>query len=326
MLKVWHVNGMGNDTRKHYMNQKLIYLFLLLFTNLGWAFAQQTWTLDECVAYALEHNLRLRDNQLNIASSEESYRQSYREFLPGASASVGYGVNFGRSTDPFSNDVITTDFFSNSYNIGASIELFTGFQRTNTIKANRYILQANQAETVQEKFTLAFEVMQAFYDIRFFQGLISISEEQLTLSQANYRLITRQIELGLKAKSDRYEAESVLLADKLNVTQSKNKLESAKLTLMQVMNLKDESDIAIQSNGNTISIDKNTNSSDSIFTVAKDFLPLIKAQELRILGAEKQMDVARGGLYPALSFYTGYGTGYYAVSYTHLTLPTIYSV
>src|SRR5680860_708211 len=161
------------------VTMKFKYLTLIFSICLGSVYSQQTWTLDECVAYALEHNLRLRDNQLNIASSEESYRQSYREFLPGASASVGYGVNFGRSTDPFSNDVITTDFFSNSYNIGASIELFTGFQRTNTIKANRYILQANQAETVQEKFTLAFEVMQAFYDIRFYKGLVDISEEQL---------------------------------------------------------------------------------------------------------------------------------------------------
>jgi len=293
------------------MHLKSTYIPFLLLMNLGWGSAQQTWTLDDCVAYALEHNLQLKDKALDEASNQESYRQSFREFLPGASASVGYGVSFGRSTDPFTNDVITTDFFSNSYSIGVSIDLFTGFQRTNAIKANQFILQASKEETIQEKYTLAFEVMQAFYDIRFFYGLIEISEEQLALSQANQRLVSRQIELGIKAKSDRYEAESVLIADKLNVTQSKNKLEAAKLRLMQIMNLKDASDITIQSTDNTSLVMKKTTSIDSVFTKAISFLPLVKAKELRIQGAEKQMDVARGGLYPSLSFYTGASTGFY---------------
>jgi outer membrane protein TolC len=51
--------------------------------------------------------------------------------------------------------------------------------------------------------------------------------------------------------------------------------------------------------------------SDSIYSKARDFLPLIKGQELRAKAAKKQVGVARGNLYPSLSLFAGIGTGYF---------------
>lgn len=81
--------------------------------------------------------------------------------------------------------------------------------------------------------------MRAFYDVRFYEELVEVAKGQTEVSQANYSLVKRQIELGLKAGADLYESESLLLSDKLNLTQSENKLELAKLQLMQEMNLED---------------------------------------------------------------------------------------
>jgi outer membrane protein TolC len=155
--------------------------------------------------------------------------------------------------------------------------------------------------------------MTAFYDIQFFEGLVAISEEQLQVSESNYNLVQKQIDLGLKAGADLYEAESILLGDKLNLTQSKNKLLTAKLTLIQEMNLTDVSDISIQPqlSEEADAFSSEAISSDSIYVEAKSFMPIIKAQELRTRAARKQIAVARGDLYPSLSLFGGYGTGYY---------------
>ena len=275
--------------------------------------AQEKWTLEACVSYALEHNLQLNDFKYTTQADRETYRQSIRDLLPRISGSSDYVINFGRSTDPFTNDVVTTDFFSNRYSLESSIDLFRGFQKINTIKASKLLYKATQEETLQQKYLLAFRVMQAFYDIQFFEGLVAISKEQLAVSQSNYDLVKKQIELGLKAGADLYEAESLLLTDKLNLTQSKNQLIAAKLKLVQEMNLEDTTDITIQKNlpNTTINTDTHAIQSDSIFVQAKNFMPILKAQELRAKAAKKQVAATRGGLFPSLSLFTGVGTGYF---------------
>ena len=307
------------------MNQKLKITVVVLFTFWGSLFAQETWTLDECVSFALENNLQLNDFKYNNLSNQETYRQSIRNLLPSINASSNYSINFGRSTDPFTNDIVTTDFFTNSYSLESSIDLFQGFQKINSIKASKFLYKATQEEVLQQKFLLAFRVMQAFYDIRFFEGLVSISKEQLTVSQSNYDFVKRQIELGLKAGADLYEAESLLLTDKLNLTQSENQLAAAKLSLIQQMNLENTSDINIQEDLELKSndFDDENIKSDSIYSEAREFLPLLKAQELRAKAAKKQVAVSRGRLYPSLSLFAGTGTGYFETTRDTLgnTLP-----
>ena len=295
------------------MNQKFKITTLLLLFIWGTVIAQDRWTLDECVTFALENNLQLNDFKYNNLSNKETYKQSIRNLLPSINASSSYTVNFGRSTDPFTNDIITTDFFTNNYSLESSIDLFQGFQKINSIKASKFLYKATQEEVLQQKFLLAFRVMQAFYDIEFSEGLVAISQEQLTVSQSNYDLVEKQIELGLKAGADLYEAESLLLTDKLNLTQSKNQLAAAKLALIQEMNLQGTSDINIQKDLVQATDDFGTDEveSDSIYSEARDFLPLIKAQELRAKAAKKQVAVSRGRLYPSLSLFAGTGTGYF---------------
>jgi outer membrane protein TolC len=307
------------------MNQKFKITTFFLLSILGSILAQDRWTLDECVSFALENNLQLNDFEYNNLSNKETYKQSIRNLLPSVNASSSYTVNFGRSTDPFTNDIVTTDFFTNNYSLESSIDLFQGFQKINSIKASKFLYKATQEEVLQQKFLLAFRVMQAFYDIEFSEGLVAISQEQLNVSQSNYNLVEKQIELGLKAGADLYEAESLLLTDKLNLTQSKNQLAAAKLSLIQEMNLQDTSDISIQKELELASEDLGANEikSDSIYSEAREFLPLIKAQELRTKAAKKQVAVSRGRLYPSLSLFAGTGTGYFETTRDTLgnTLP-----
>ncbi|APQ16990.1 TolC family protein [Maribacter hydrothermalis] len=295
------------------MNQKFKITTLLLLSIWGSIIAQEIWTLDKCVAFALEHNLQLNDFKYTNQSNRETYRQSVRNLLPSVNASGNYSINYGRAEDPNTGTYVNQDFYSNNYSLESSIDLFQGFQKINSIKASKLLYKATQEEVLQQKYLLAFRVMQAFYDIQFFEGLVEISKEQLAVSQSNYNLVEKQVELGLKAGADLYEAESLLLTDKLNVTQSKNQLAAAKLTLIQEMNLENTSEIAIQKDLKEIVsvFESQEMKSDSVYNEARDFIPMIKAQEFRAKAAKKQVAVSRGSLYPSLSFFAGIGTGYF---------------
>lgn len=307
------------------MNQKFKIATFLICSIWGSIIAQETWTLDECVTYALEHNLQLNDFEYTNQGNRETYRQSVRNLLPSVNASSSYLISYGRAEDPNTGTFVNQDFYSNNYSLESSIDLFQGFQKINSIKASKFLFKATQEEVLQQKYLLAFRVMQAFYDIQFFEGLVEISKEQLIVSQSNYNLVEKQVELGLKAGADLYEAESLLLTDKLNVTQSNNQLASAKLTLIQEMNLENTSEIAIQKDlqEEVSNFESEEMKSDSIYTEARAFLPMIKAQEFRAKAAKKQVAVSRGRLYPSLSFFAGIGTGYFETTRDTLgnTLP-----
>lgn len=281
----------------------------------GWAnlFGQKVWTLDECVAYAIENNLQLNDFDLNTQSNKETYRQSVRDLLPTISGFANYFIRYGRQTNPEDNSIVNTDIFSNNYSLDASFDLFRGFQKINTIKASKLLFKATKEESLQQKYLLAFRVMAAYYDIQFIDGLITISEEQVEISQTNYDLVKKQVELGVMAGADLYEAESLLYADMLLLTQNQNRLKAAKLTLQQAMNVESEDDITIEPKfiASTDQESFEAMVSDSIFTKAKGFMPSLKAQEYRVKAAKKQLAVARGSLYPSISLGGGIGSGYF---------------
>lgn len=294
------------------MNLKITHiLFLLLLVSLPIK-AQQSWSLGECINYAVSHNLELNNQAYTVASSKETHKQAIRNLLPSINGSADYVIRYGRSTDPNNNNIIDTDFFSNNYGLNSSIDIFRGFQRVNTIKATKYIYKAVQEDAQQQKYLLAFRVMSAFYDIRFYQGLLEITKEQVSISDTNYAFVKKQLELGLIAQADMYEAESVLLTDKLAVTQAENQLAAAKLNLIQEMNLEGVSTIDLKTD--VLDIQENlveTTKTDSVYTKAQAFLPSIKSGQLRVKAAEKEVAIARGGLYPSISLFAGYGTGYY---------------
>lgn len=282
---------------------------LLLFASFI-GMSQEVWTLDECVDYAIEHNLQVKSTTYNNESSKESYRQSVRDLLPSVNGSTDYSVRYGRSADPQTNDFVNTEFFSNNYSLNANLDLFRGFQKLNTIRASKFIYKATQEDILQQKFLLAFRVMSAFYDIKFYEGLVANTLEQLELSQGNYDLVEKQVELGLMAGADLYEAESNLLGDKLLLTQNRNQLTNAKLILLQEMNLTGVSDIELQETLEQALVNEDI-TLDSLYQTARGFVPLVKSQEFRVTAAKKQLNATRGGLFPSLSLFAGYGTSYF---------------
>nr|WP_299343081.1 TolC family protein [Allomuricauda sp.] len=287
------------------------YIFTLFLLTVYTGFSQKVWTLDECVAYAIEHNLQVKTTSYTKDSNKETYRQSVRNLLPTVSGFTNYRINTGLTEDPQTGVLVNREFNNANYSLNANLDIFQGFQKLNAIKAAKYIYKAAEEDILQEKFLLAFRVMSAFYDIKFNEGLVANSLEQQQISQTNYDLVQRQVELGLMAEADLYEAESNLLSDKLLVTQNQNLLAISKLNLLQEMNLTDVDDITLQleetvedgSSSNKITL-------DSLYETARSFVPLVKGQEMRVIAAKKQLQSIRGGLFPSLTMVAGMSSRY----------------
>jgi len=70
-------------------------------------YAQQLWSLEDCLQYGLANNLQIQQGQLNVDLQQSNLNSARASQLPSLNASATHGVNTGRTIDPFTNTFAT---------------------------------------------------------------------------------------------------------------------------------------------------------------------------------------------------------------------------
>ena len=293
---------------------KNIFLFLILFITAGSRiiYAQELWTLNDCINYAFINNLDIESQSIITEKYKESFNQAKRERLPKISGGTDYGISFGKSVDPITNDVTYNNFNSNNYSLNGGITLFEGFMRNNQIAYNRFIYLAGIENEKNLKVEIGFMVMNAFHNALYYKGLIDIVKQQKELSELNLEKIRRQTEVGLSAKTELLEIEARLADEELLLIRTENNYKASLLELKKVMNFPVNKDLSLMEISETEIIQYPVfENADSIFALALENLPAVKAKLQQLKAVEKALAVSKGSLYPALNLNGGYYTGFY---------------
>lgn len=296
------------------MMAKNIFLFLILFITAGSRiiYAQELWTLNDCINYAFINNLDIESQSIITEKYKESFNQAKRERLPKISGGTDYGISFGKSVDPITNDVTYNNFNSNNYSLNGGITLFEGFMRNNQIAYNRFIYLAGIENEKNLKVEIGFMVMNAFHNALYYKGLIDIVKQQKELSELNLEKIRRQAEVGLSAKTELLEIEARLADEELLLIRTENNYKASLLELKKVMNFPVNKDLSLMEISETEIIQYPVfENADSIFALALENLPAVKAKLQQLKAVEKALAVSKGSLYPALNLNGGYYTGFY---------------
>ncbi|NQU84525.1 MAG: TolC family protein [Mariniphaga sp.] len=293
-------------------------LFTLIAANVN---AQKTWTIYDCVNYAVQNNLNLGKSKLQNEINRENYNQSIRSLLPSAGINAGSGLYFGKTVDPTTYDFVDRQFFSANYSIGGSVDLFNGFSQLNAISFNKLNYLAGQEESNQQKNEIAFQVLTNYFDVLFYKGLLKIALEQKELSELNLERARKMFDTGLNSKSDLLEMESRMAAEELYVVQTQNLLTSALLNLRQNMNYSGTEELVLDENLEINEIGLFGTDKDSVYNQALRTNPGVKAVNLRKSAAEKNLSIAKGYLYPSLTASGGYSTNYASAKGDNNTVP-----
>lgn len=296
---------------------KRIYLILtliIIFCFQDMAAQVKKWTLEDCINYAVANNIGLQRQRLQTETAEVNFLKSKMDVLPSLNLGSDASIQYGRSIDPISNGVTFLQNFRNGYQVTSSIRLFNGFATLNTISANKFLVKAGLENEKIARNTLIIDIMSQYYQVLYSKGLDSASKMQLELSEKQRFRITKMVETGREALSKQYEIESQVSADRLAYTIAQNTASQAITTLKQMLRLEpgSEFDILIP-DLNNILITDNTFSPDSIYTIASNTLPRLKAIEYELKASKKQIAAARGNMMPSISVGGQIFTGYYTL-------------
>lgn len=296
------------------MEGRMILTILILTVYAPRLTAQENWDLKRCIHYALENNLTHHLYELDERTARIDATQSRLNLLPSISASSSSSINYGRSVDPNTNDVVNTDFFNNSGSLNSGIGLFHGFIQMNRIAYTKFRLQASRWKKINYRDDLAFEVLTSYFDVIYYQGVVEITREQLELSEYNLKRTETQIETGMKARTDLAEMQATYEKEMLNLIQSENKLEQVKMQLAQLMNLPASRLRAVQivkDEEEPAALIPFQWAADSLFGEFVRLSPYVKMAEAELKAASKGVAIARGQYFPSVSLGASVSTGYY---------------
>lgn len=282
----------------------------LLFLTIG-AKAQNEWNLQQCVDYALKHNIMLQQAEINNQISKNNSTQTKAAILPSLNAGAAHTYNFGRTIDRYTNTFANTQVLSQNFYISSNVVLWSGLAQWNNIKANQYSYLANSENVRQQKNDISINVATAYINVIYCTELLKIAHSQFEITKQQLNRTEQLAEAGTLAKSSVYDVKAQLATEEVNVTTADNNFQIAMLTLKQLMNLDSlnnfnisKPDVDVQSE-NLLG-----NSVQNIFETALKNQPSIKSAEYNLLMAEKSLLAAKGRVSPTISLNGSIGTGY----------------
>ncbi|MEA3444753.1 MAG: TolC family protein [Bacteroidota bacterium] len=290
---------------------RLFTITIILFVFPAIIYSQQAWTLEECIDYALEHNISVKQQQLNTAMNKNNLLQSKHSLLPSINAGVSGSLNLGRSVDPLTYEFTTENVKSSNFAINSSVTLFSGLQQYNTIKANEYNLKASLQDYKKLKNDIALYISTAYLQVLFAEELVVIAEDQLEITRQQVSRTNKLVEAGSLAQGSLLEIQAQEAAEELQLVTAQNNLDISYLTLTQLLELETAENFKIvKPQIEEINESSILQSASSIYSEGVAVLPQIKSAELKLKSSEKNLAVSRGAYLPHLSLSGRINTGY----------------
>ena len=271
----------------------------------------RVYSLKDCMEYAVSNSTDIRILQADNNDLRISRRDAIlAAFTPNVSAGASAYSNFGRAVDPETNTYITTASFSNSYSISAGITLFNGFQAVNNLKISRTAMAMGISREQQTRDLICLATIEAYYNVVYYTGLTDILESEVETAEESLRLASRQEELGQKSHPDVMQARADLADREYQLTDARNRLADAYITLKDIMFWPIEENLEIDCAYDRIRIYGSADT-EGLIEKAKGFLPSASIAKGNLDNARLELRTARWKLAPSLSLSGGWSTSFY---------------
>lgn len=300
-------------------------LLILLFTIRVNAQDVKEWSLEACINYALDNNISIKQQDLNIDYQQELLLQSKLGILPNINGYVSHGYNWGQRVDPFTNEFATDRVRSNNLYLQGDLNIFNGLQQVNKIKRDLLNLQAAQydADYYRDEISIrvAMEYLQTLYHLEF----VEMAKNQLDITNQQVARTKKLVEAGTLAKGDLLIIEAQQASEEFSVVEAENNLALSYLNLTQLLELDTPEGFAIEKPVLGLIDQMEVYKPEQIYKVALGFRPEIKSAELKVESSERELGIARSTFYPSLSLNGSLGSGYSGANVIgtgEITVPT----
>lgn len=291
---------------------------MLLMPSAPWAQepASKVWTLQECLDYATEHNLELRQKQLARKQAEVDVTAAKGALFPSLSFATNHNVSWRPWSDSYVNitdgsmaSTTSTVNYNGTYGLQAQWRVWDG-----GITRKKYARSklSNEQSSLDEEVTslsVQEEIIQAYTQILYQTSAVEVNKQILESTEKLCERARIMFETGTMSRADLAQMEAQVSQEEYNVTNAQTQLAQFKLQLKTLLEIVDSPDIEVAIPA--ISDDKVMMAIPSVGEVyehASANRPELRYEKLGIKLSDMDIDIARRGYYPTISLAAGINT------------------
>ena len=278
---------------------------------LGWQFAAaqdslKVWTLGECLDYALENNIQLRQSRNDYLSGIEDTGEAKAALFPSLTASVTQGF-----TNYPSSNATDRNSYTGTYGLNAGMTLYEGGKLRTAVKRQQVQNRIDALSVEESANDIRIAIVQAYMQCLYAAEAVTVNRSTADASKVRRDRAEAMWQAGSISKVDFAQLESQYASDEYQVVVASASLDNYKLQLKQLLEL----DITEEMNLAAPAIQESEVLSAlpakaEIYATALDAMPEIKRGELAVESAELGIRQARAGFFPSVSLSAGIGTGH----------------
>ncbi len=286
-------------------------LFIIFFSP-DIASGQKVWKLEDCIQYAYDNNIMIKQQAVATEYNSNILQQSKIALAPNLNAGSSYGISWGRALDQTTYEFTENQrIMSLNMNASSSVTLFNGLQKLNTIRQNEFNLLSSLQDLEKYKNDIALAIAAAYLQILFNAELLGIAENQLGITQSQVTRTQKLVDAGSLARGSLLEIQALAASEDLNVVNARNLLDMSYLNLIQILDLDSVGDFTIEiPEFGDIATEEILLTVSSVFNEAVTFLPQIKSAEYQLSGSERGLSIAKASRIPSLNLSSTISTGY----------------
>ncbi len=296
------------------MKQLFLISIILLCNGIYAQDVLKKWTLDECIRYAIDNNINLKQKEQEKESRAIEKEASQTGWIPNLNAYIGQNLDFGR-TPSREGVIVDRNSANSSFNLQLSMPLFNGFKLLNNMAVRQLNLKAATESLQKAKDDLSLGVASYYILALYNKEILNIAYLQVNLTKEQVTRTEILVDAGKVPKSQLYDIIAQLARDEVTLTEAENNVSLALLDLAQALELERfgaDFDISQPAIGDVLTEHfKSVQPLDNIYDNAVAFKPQIKEQEYLLESRKKMLRVSQAEYFPRLSFSANYGNGYY---------------
>jgi outer membrane protein len=293
-------------------------LVLLFVFNLSVNAQEKKWTLEECVTYALDHNISIKQTALDTETATIDKKGAIGNFLPSFNANASHSWNIGLNQDITTGLLQnqTTQFTSVGSTVG--VDIYRGLQNQNTLRKASLSIVAAKYQLVKMQEDVALNVANAFLQVLFNKENLKVQKDQLAINEKQLSRSQELVQAGSIPSGDLLDAKATVAGDNQRLIAADNALLISKLSLSQLLQLKDFENFDVE-DGTEMRDENNilAQTPVSIYDVAKGNRTELKIAQTNLEIAEKNLAIAKGAFQPTLQGFYNFNT---RISYSDIAV------
>lgn len=287
------------------------------FFHLSTCLAQEEWSLQQCIDYAISHNINVQQRAMEVSQRGITLNTSKNAWLPDLNLRLQhlYGFENPIAASSGSNLSFSGSGSATQAIINTTMPVFDGFKIRNQIKADEFSLVSATADLEAAKKDISIQVASYYLQCLYYKGMTEVSRKQVETSREMVQRATILVKEGKRPRSEQADAEAQLASDEHTLVNDEGQYILALLTLAHALNIPDTQDFRIVDDEQALSsvTDSTIQMPQSIYDDTVDSWPTIMSAQAGIRQSEFQLKVKKGDYYPQVNLYGSIGTAAYTV-------------